>query len=70
MITNKEHSMHHTALFCSSCLEQDNDLDEEVSHWWKAETAPLETKSKSNEPKVLLANIILNRTCVRQADGL
>ena len=27
-----QHSMHHTALFCSNCLEQDNDLNEEVSH--------------------------------------
>ena len=28
-----QHSMHHTALFCSNCVEQDNDLNEEVSHW-------------------------------------
>ena len=64
-----QHSMHHTTLFCSNCLEQDNDLNEEVSHWWKAETIPLESKTKSNDPEVLLATKILNTTCVRQADG-
>ncbi|XP_075258419.1 uncharacterized protein LOC142350456 [Convolutriloba macropyga] len=63
-----QHSMHHTALFCSNCHEQDNDLNEEVSHWWKAETIPLESKTKSNDPEVLLATKILNTTCVRQAD--
>ena len=60
--------MHHTALFCSNCLEQENDLNEEVSHWWKAETIPLESKTKSIDPEVLLATKILNTTCVRQAD--
>ena len=64
-----QHSMHHTALFCSSCLEQDNDLNEEVSHWWKAETIPLESKTKSNDPEALLATKILNTTCVKQTDG-
>ncbi|XP_075255223.1 uncharacterized protein LOC142347943 [Convolutriloba macropyga] len=64
-----QHSMHHTALFCSNCLEQDNDLNQEVSHWWKAETIPLESKTKSNDPEVLLATKILNTTCVKQADG-
>ena len=64
-----QHSMHHTALFCSNCLEQDNDLNQEVSHWWKAETIPLESKTKSNDPEVLLATKILNTTCVRLADG-
>ena len=39
-----QHSMHHTALFSSNCLEQDNDLNQKVSHWWKAETIPLESK--------------------------
>ena len=63
-----QYSMHHTALFCSNCLEQINDLNEEVSLWWKTETMPLESKSKSNDPEVLLANKILNKTCVRQAD--
>ena len=62
-------SMHHTALFCSNCLEQDNDLNQEVSDWWKAETIPLESKTKSNDPEVLLATKILNTTCVRQTDG-
>ena len=62
-----QHSMHHTVLFCSNCLEQDNDLNQEVSHWWKAETIPLESKTKSNDPEVLLATKILNTTCVRQA---
>ena len=65
-----QHSMHHTALFCSNCLEQDNDLNEEVSHWWKAETNPLEFKTKSNDPEVLLATKILITTCLRKADGL
>ena len=63
------HSMHHSALFCSNGLEQDNDLNQEVSHWWKAETIPLEFKPKSNDTEVLLASKILNTTCVRQADG-
>ena len=62
-------SMHHTALFCSNCLEQDNDLSQENFHWWKAETITLESKTKSNDPEVLLANKILNTTCVRQEDG-
>ena len=61
--------MHHTALLCSNCLKQNNDLNEKVSHWWKAETIPLKTKSKSNDPEVLLTNNVLNTTCVRQADG-
>ena len=64
-----QHSMHHTALFCSNCLEQDNDLNQKVSHWWKAETIPLESKTKSNDPEVFLATKILNTTCVRQTDG-
>ena len=64
-----QHSMHHTALFCSNCLEQDNDLNEEVSLWCEAETMPLESKSKSNYQEILLANKILNTTCLRQADG-
>ena len=63
-----QHSMHHTALFCSNCLEQDNDLNHEVSHWWKSETIPLESKTKSNDPEVLFATEILNTTCVRLAD--
>ena len=37
------HSMHHAALFCSKCLKQYNDLNQEVFHWWKAETIPLES---------------------------
>ena len=61
--------MHHTALFCSNRPEQDNDLNEEVFHWWKAGKVQLETKSKSNDPEVLLANNIFNTTCVRQTDG-
>ncbi|XP_075247082.1 uncharacterized protein LOC142340389 [Convolutriloba macropyga] len=61
--------MHHTSLFCSNCLEQDNDLNQKVSQWWKAETIPLESKTKSNDPEVLLATKILNTTCVRQTDG-
>ena len=65
-----QHSVHHTALFCSNCLEKDNDLNENVSHWWKAETIPLESQSKSNDPESLLATKILNTTCVRQTDGL
>ena len=64
-----QHSMHHTALFCSNCHEQDNDLNEEVSHWLKAETIQLESKTKSDDPKVLLATKIINTTCVRQTDG-
>ena len=55
--------MHHTVLFCSNCL------NEEVSHWWKAETIQLESKTKSNDPEVLLATKILNTICVRQTDG-
>ena len=62
-------SMHHIALFCSNCLEQDNDLNQKVSHWWKTETIPLESKTKSNDPEVLLATKILNTTCVGQTDG-
>ena len=64
-----QHSMHQTALLCSNCLEQNNDLNEKYSHWWKAETIALKTKGKSNDPEVLLANNVLNTTCVRQADG-
>ena len=64
-----QHSMHHTALFCSNCLEQDDGLNQKVSHWWKAETIPLESKTKSNDPEVLLATKILNTTCVKQTDG-
>ena len=64
-----QYSMQHTALFCSNCLEQDNDLNQEVFHWWKAETIPLQSKTNSNDPEVLLATKILNTTCVRQADG-
>ena len=61
--------MHHAALFCNNCFEQDNGLNEEVSHWWKAETIPLESKTKSNDPEVFPATKILNTTCVRQTDG-
>ena len=58
-----------TDLFCSNCFEEDNDLNKEVSQWWKAETMPLESKSKSNDPEFLLANKIVKTTCVRQTDG-
>ena len=61
--------MHHTALFCSNCLEKVIDLNQEVSHWWKAETIPLESKTMSNERDVLLATKIFKTTCVRHADG-
>ena len=61
--------MHHTTLFRSNCLEHDDDLNEEVSQWWKAETITLESKSNSNDPEVLLANKISKTTCVRQTDG-
>ena len=64
-----QHSMHHTALFCSNCLEQDNDLNQKVFHCWKAETIQLESKTKSNDQEVLLSTKILNTTCVRQTDG-
>ena len=64
-----QHSMHQTALFCSNCLKQDNDHNQEVSHWSKTETIPLESNTKSNDPEVLSATKILNTTCVRQADG-
>ena len=64
-----QHSMHHTALFCSNCLVQDNELNQEVSQWWKVETIPLESKTNSNDPEVLLATKILNTTCVRQTGG-
>ena len=60
-----QHSMHHIALLCSNCLEQEKNLDEGVSHCWKTETIPLESKSKSNDPEVLLAIKTLNTTCVR-----
>ena len=46
------HSMPHTALFCSNGLEQDNDLNEEVSHWWKAESMPLESKASQTIQKL------------------
>ena len=67
---SKSHnSMHHTALFSSNCLDQDKDLNEEISHCWKAETIPLDTKSKPDGLEVLLANNIHNTTCVRPEDG-
>ena len=44
------------------------DINEEVSHLWKAQKKPFENQSKSNDPEIWLANNIFKTTCVRQAD--
>ena len=47
VLDDKTHySLHQTALFCSNCLEHYNSLNREVSHWWKAKTIPLQSKTK------------------------
>ena len=65
----KQFSVQHTATFGSNCLEQDNDLNEEVSHWCKAGTKLMNpTANRLIQGFCYLTGYILT-TSVRQTDG-
>ena len=63
-----QNSINNTALFRSNCLEQDNILKKKILSLAESSDKPMKFTIKPNNPEVLLANKVLNRTCMTQAD--